>query len=225
MIKEAAANSKNTFSIGDLRDVLIIGGGFFFFTGWIYIYYFYDYFGISLSLISIDYATFIVYSFVVMISYDYLPLVGLIALVLIYKSWLKKYITLSILVALLLFPGLFLLAKGVAHEKAVALRNSPNSMRQISFVFKDDAGFLAYRFDRDSLPGRNLFVQTDLTILKNTDIPGQLYLLGQNSDYFFVLSQPPPSPGIKELPFGSIYFINKNTVLYSRITITSNQNK
>src|ERR1035438_4908527 len=121
MIKEATENISNKFSIGDLRDLLIIGGSFFFFTGWIYIYYFYDYFGISLSLVSIDYSTFIVYSFVVMISYYGLPLAGVITLVLSYRLWLKKYVTLMVLVALLLFPGLFVLAKSVANEKAVAL--------------------------------------------------------------------------------------------------------
>src|SRR5579863_4389005 len=98
MSKEAAENTGDKFSIGDLRDILIIGGSFFFFTGWIYIYYFYDYFGISLSLVSIDYSTFIVYSFVVMISYYGLPLAGLIILVLTYRLWLKRQVTLMVLV-------------------------------------------------------------------------------------------------------------------------------
>jgi hypothetical protein len=225
MTKEPEQPENNKFSISDLRDLLIIAGVFLFFAGWIYIYYFYDYFGISLSLVSIDYATFIVYSFIVIISYHYLPLIGIIALIIVYRKWLKKNITLSIIIALLLFPGLFLLAKSVANNNAMELRNSPNSMRQISFVFKEDAGFLAYKFNNDSLPVKNLFVETDLTILKGTGMPGQLYLLGQNVDYFFVLYQPQATPGIKELPFGGIYFINKNNVLYSKITITSNEKK
>lgn len=223
--KEAGLTETGKISLGDLRDILIIAGVFLFFTGWIYNYYFYDYFGISISLVSVDYATYIVYSFVVLVSYYGLPLLALIALILLYTKWLKKYFTLITVIVLLLFPGLYMLAKKVANDKAVELRTVRNSMRQISFVFKDDAGYLCYKFNNDSLPGNNLLVKHDLGILKNTGFPGQLYLLGQNQEYFFVLYQPPPTPEIKGLPLGNIYFVDKKEVLYSKITITSNEKK
>jgi hypothetical protein len=76
-MKEAGSGKSNEIFLGDLRDILIIAGIFLFFTGWIYIYYFYDYFGISI----LDYATFIVYSFVVLISYYGSPLFGLMILI------------------------------------------------------------------------------------------------------------------------------------------------
>lgn len=215
---------EKNISIGDIRDILVIIGIFLFFTGWIYYYYFYDYFGISVSMVSVDYATYIVYSFVVLVSHYGLPLLGLIALILLHK-WLKKHYTLTAVIALLLFPGLYLLAKGVANEKAVELRTMRNNMRQISFIFKDDAGYLGYEFNNDSLPGNSLLVKNDLRILKNTSFPGQLYLLGQNQEYFFVLYQVSPISTIKELPIGNIYFVDKKEVLYSKITITSNEKK
>jgi len=222
-MNDTGATNKEKISISDVRDILIIAGVFLFFTGWIYNFYFYDYFGISISLVSVDYTTYIVYSFVVLVSYHWLPLLGLMSLVVIYSAWLKKYFTLTALIALLLFPGLYLLAKKVANDKAVELRTLRTSMRQIVFVFKDDVGYLGYKFNNDSLPGKNVLVKHDLDILKNTAFPGQLYLLGQNQDYFFVLYQPSPAPDIKGLPLGDIYFVDKKEVLYSKITITSNE--
>jgi hypothetical protein len=116
-----------------------------------------------------------------------------------------------------------LLAKKAANDKAVELRTLRNNMRQISFIFRDDAGFLGYKFNKDSVPVNSQLLKTDLDILNEPGYPNQLYLLGQNQEYFFVLYQPPAVSGIKALPIGSIYFINKNYVLYSKIAITSNE--
>jgi hypothetical protein len=213
----------NKISLEDLRNILIIVGIFLFFTGWIYIYYFYDYFGISMSLVSVDYTSYIVYSFEVLIAYHYLFLFGILILIYIFFKWLKKYIAVSVIIALSLFLVLYWFAKRVANDNAVQIRSSPSSLRHISFVFKEGADFLAYKFSNDSLPGNNLIIKNDLIILKDPGIPSQLYLLGQNQEYFFVLFQPSLEEGIKALPLGSIYFIKKDDVLYSKITITSNK--
>src|SRR4249920_1497477 len=103
-------------SLGDLRDLLIIVGIFLFFTGWVYNYYFYDYFGLSLSQVHTDYSTFLVYSFLVIISNHYLPLAGIIILFLVYMQWLRHYMKITVICALILFPGLYLLAKSVANQ-------------------------------------------------------------------------------------------------------------
>src|SRR5258705_245203 len=123
--KETEESESFKVSLQDLRDILIIAGIYLFFTGWIYVYYFYDYFGIGLSLVNVDYTTYLVYSF----------------------------------------------------------------------------------------------------LLKDANIPSQLFLLGQNNEYFFVLVQQPPINDIKALPLGAIYFVDKKNVLYSKIIITSNSNK
>ena len=224
-VKKAGPEEVDKISIADLRNILIIAGIYLFFTGWIYTYYFYDYFGMSASLVSTDYSAYIVYSFMALISYWGLPLVGLMGLIFLYRKWLKKYTTLSICIALLLFPGLCVLAIRVANDKAVQLRRSRTDMRQISFVFRDDAGFLAFKYNKDSLPVNDLLVKTDLALLKDSRLPGKLFLLGQNQEYFFVLYQPSETADIKGLPLGSIFFINKNYVLYSKITVTSNEKK
>jgi hypothetical protein len=96
-------------------------------------------------------------------------------------------------------------------------------MRHIVFVFKESAGLLNYKAAADSMLNKDFLVNMDVRTLKNTTFPGPLYLLGQNDDYFFVLFQPAKIPGIKALPIGNVYFVNKNDVLYTKIGITLNQ--
>lgn len=222
MNREKPAQPVQKISLGDVRDILIVVGIFLFFTGWVYVHYFYDYFGLSISLVNINYADYLVYSYNVLTSYFGIPLLALVLLIFIYRRWLVKFISLTIFLAVLLFPALYLLAKKVASENALEIRSFRQSMRHISFVFKQDADFLAYKFSSDSLLRSTGIMQRDLNILKDTTVPSRLYLLGQNQEYFFVLFQELGPPEIKSLPFGSVYFINKSYVLYSKVTLTSN---
>jgi hypothetical protein len=218
--KNSKAASK--ISLGDVRDILIIAGIFLFFTGWVYVYYFYNYFGLSISLVSISYADYLVYSYNVFTSYYLMPLLALVILVLVYRKWFVKYVSLTIFLAVVLFPVLYFLAKKTADKDALEMRSFRKSMRHISFVFKEDADLLAYKFDNDSIHHSSHIVKGDLDILKDTSLPSHLYLLGQNQEYFFVLHQEQGLPEIKSLPFGNVYFINKSYVLYSKVTLTSN---
>jgi hypothetical protein len=222
MSNEKVPQSVQKISLGDVREILIIVGIFLFFTGWVYIHYFYNYFGLSISLVNIGYADFLVYSYNVLTSYFGVPLLALVLLTFAYRKWLVKFISMTIFLAVLLFPALYFLAKQVANKDAFEIRSFRQSMRHISFVFKDDANFLAYKFNNDSLPRSSKIVKADLDILKDTTIPSRLYLLGQNQEYFFVLFQDPGSSQIKGIPFGNVYFINKTYVLYSKVTLTSN---
>jgi len=222
MSNEKVPPSIQKISLGDVRDILIIVGIFLFFTGWVYIYFFYNYFGLSISLVNISYADYLVYSYNVLTSYFGAPLLVLVLLTFAYRKWLIKFISMTIFLAVLLFPALYLLAKQVANKNAFEIRSFRQTMRHISFVFKEDADFLAYKFNNDSLPRSNKIVKADLDILKDTTIPSRLYLLGQNQEYFFVLFQDPGSSQIKGIPFGNVYFINKTYVLYSKVTLTSN---
>ena len=211
-----------TISWSDTRDILVIVGIFLFFTGWTYVYYFYNYFGLSASLVSINYSDYVVYSYVVLSSYHWLPLFVLLVLIFAYRRWLRKYVSITIALAVLLLPLLYSLAVIVAGADAVALRTERNTMRHISFVFKQGTGILAYDMPNDSATAHIHPLKKDIEILKDTSVANHLYLLGQNQEYFFVLFQVSGKSEIRTLPFGTIYFINKNDLLYSKITLTSN---
>jgi hypothetical protein len=221
MAEEKESKPVHKISLGDVRDILIIAGIFLFFTGWVYIYYFYNYFGLSMSSVTINYADYLVYSYTVLTSYYWTPLLAFLVLIILARKWLIGFTPLAIS-SVLLFLALYLLAKKVASDRALEIRSFRENMRHISFVFKQDADFLAYKFNNDSLLSGDRILERDLNILKDTSVPSRLYLLGQNQEYFFVLYQDSARPGVKSLPFGNIYFINKSYVLYSKVILTSN---
>jgi hypothetical protein len=223
-INTQSSGPANKLSLDDLSHILVFIGIFLFFAGWIYLYYFYDYFGLSLSLLNPSYAEYVVHSYAVLTSYWCLPLITCLALVFVYRIWLKQYISISIFLAVMLFPSLYWLAKKVANDTAVNIRTGRNSLRKVSIVFNSDAGALAKGANIDSTSnGDAIFVQ-DVALLKDDTDTSQLYLLAQNEDYFFVLVQAAvPAEGPKALPLGRVYFIKKSSVLYSKITIRSNE--
>ena len=103
-------------SVEEVSKVLVIIGFFLFFAGWIYLYYFYDYFGLSLSIINLGYADYIVYSFTVLTSYYFTPLIALLFLWFLARTWLRKYMLFSVFLGAVLFLGLFFLAKKCSKE-------------------------------------------------------------------------------------------------------------
>jgi hypothetical protein len=209
----------NKISIEDLSHILIFVGIFLFFAGWVYLYYFYDYFGLSLSLVSLNYTDYVVYSWTVFTSYYWTPLLISLLLIFGYRKWLNRYIFISIILAVLLFAALYMLAKSVARDKAIEIRSSRNTLRQISFVFNEDASLLYHRSDLDSVARVNPDLLPDISILRNLKDTTQLFLLGQNKEYFFVLYQQSSPSRINALPFGRVYFIRKDYLLYSKIII------
>jgi len=216
---EPVAGQKRNLTLGDIRDILIIVAIFLFFTGWIYLHYFYDYFGLSVSLLSINYSDYLVYSYTVFISYYGLPALGILLLLYVYERWLKKYLPLGIFLAVLLFPSLYLLARNVASDNALKLSKCRGvCMRHISFVFNQETGFVAGKSSSDSLKENDSIVKSDLANVTNTDIDNnRLYLLGQNQDYYFVLFQPPNKYTANTPPQGIIYYVKKSYVLYAKI--------
>ena len=201
----------------NIRDILLVVGIYLFFSGWVYVYYFYEYFGLSISGVKIDYTSYLVYSFVVLTSFYYLPLILLVSLILIYYYWLKKSLLILIIITLLVFPALYLLSRTVAVKDAENIRRDTNVKREIEFVFRDESGLLSNE-SADSLASKNSLTKYDLPSIK---YPGknQMHLLGENDNYFFVLNQPPVSKNTKVLSIGSVYFIDKKDVLLTKITI------
>ena len=205
-------------TIQNIRDVLLIIGIFLFFTGWIYVYYYYDYFGISFSSVEVDYTSYIVYSFIVCSSFSYIPLLVLLALAAAYYFWIKKSVFSTIICSILLFPGLFLLAQKAAFADAAKTRLAVSGMREIQFVFRSDADVLGYKNTPDSLGGLNRLVKNDVPVIKNA-VKVPMRLLGENDNCFILLNQPPQLAGIPDLPVGCVYFINKKDVLFSKIIL------
>jgi hypothetical protein len=207
-------------TLQNIRDVFIIAGIFLFFTGWIFVYYYYEYFGISFLSVRVDYATYLVYSFKVFSSYGYAPMIALTAIssIVIYRR--KKNILAMILFALILIPSLFALAKKVGHDEALNLRHHcASELREVQFIFRDTRGLTGYGNISDSILSGNIIVKNDMASLTNKAGASPLYLLGENENYFIVLNQPPASAEVKAVPIGELFFIDKKDVLYAKIPV------
>ena len=206
-------------SVEEVSKVLVIIGFFLFFAGWIYLYYFYDYFGLSLSIINLGYADYIVYSFTVLTSYYFTPLIALLFLWFLARTWLRKYMLFSVFLGAVLFLGLFFLAKNVARNRALETRTSRSHLRQISFLFSEETRLLSDSSLIHSFASSRVDLQEDLRILRSYNDSNLLMLLGQNADNYFVLYQQSSPGGINALPFGKVYFIPKNSLLFSQVII------
>jgi len=206
-------------SVEELGKLLAIIGFFLFFAGWVYLYYFYDYFGLSLSIVSLGYSDYIVYSFTVLTSYYFTPLIALLLLWFLARTWLRKYLAFTVFLAALLFLGLFYLAKNVAKDRAFETRTSRSSLRRISFLFNEETRLLNDSSTINSFAKSSTDLQDDLRILRCYNDSNAIFLLGQNEDYYFVLHQESSPRGIKALPFGKVYFIPKNSLLFSQVII------
>ena len=77
-------------SLSKLRDLTIIVGIYLYFIAWVYVHYYYQQFGISTSSLKIDYSTYLMYSYNVLISERFL-------------SWFIALIVVALLRMLLLW--------------------------------------------------------------------------------------------------------------------------
>lgn len=214
---------KPAISLSEARDLTVVIAIFLFFTGWIYLYFFYHYFGLSVGILSTSYSDYLVYSYFVLSAYWGLPILLIAGLIAVYLYWFRNRQVVLVALVIAAFPLLAFAAKKVATEKAFHLREDPQSMRHISFVFREHADMLAPGRTPDSaLAGRAVLLH-DNDVLRNNDIRNNmLFFLGQNEDYYFVLYQPKGLPNISALTLGTLYYVNKQDVLYSKITISSN---
>lgn len=207
----------NKINFSNLRDILLVAGIYLFFAGWVYVYYFYEYFGLSSSGIKIEYTSYLVYSFVVASSFHYLPMLGIAAFLLILYYFFRNSLVVFVIAALSLFPILYLLAKRAAIKSATDVRSATYNTREVHFVFGDNSGILSYQNNPDSLVAKNNLIHEDLLQLKYDKI--HLYLLGENDNYYIVLNQQPIPKDIGVLPIGCVYFIDKKDVILTKIII------
>lgn len=209
-----------------IRNLVIVIGIYLYFIAWIYVNAYYGHFGISAADLKLDYASYLVYSFNVLMSTRFLWVVGAVAVAVALLQWprvrtlLSSNRTLWLVIAMAaLFPWLFQIAQRVAWDDYLNERNNRSSLRSIQFVFRKDSDVQAPTtvLDTTTVSGKDLV--SDLRLLKQDDLR-RLKLLGESDEYFIVLNQPVAAPALG-MPVGFVYFIDKKDVLLSKIILSS----
>ncbi|HTH82074.1 MAG TPA: hypothetical protein VL490_04020 [Mucilaginibacter sp.] len=167
-----------------IRDITVIIAVYLYFSGWIYVYAYFGYYGLSMSQLDIDFYSLLIYSFnpfVNIFNIFSLPRIIILAVLisviayLLRKTKFMKVIKEHFLIPLLIiiFPALYYLsnAAGVSQAKYDWVNNKhPN----ISLMFKND-------FYEDT-------VKKDTSLVNNIKISRQskkrLLMPTQNTPFF-----------------------------------------
>lgn len=209
-----------------IRNLVIVVGIYLYFIAWIYVNAYYGHFGIPAADLKLDYASYLVFSFNVVMSPRFLWLVGALLVVVVLlqlgkvRSFLQPRQTLWLIVGMAaLFPWLFQVAQRVAWDDYLDERNNRSSLRSVQFVFRKDSEIQVPTtvLDTTTLSGQDLV--SDLRLLKQDDLR-RLKLLGESDSYFIVLNQPTAAPSLG-MPVGFVYYIDKKDVLLSKIILSS----
>lgn len=219
-------------NLAKISNLVILLGIYLYFIAWVYVHSYYGHFGIAPSALNIDYSAYLVFSFNVLVSTQFLiglgvfVLLGLVRMgMIVYNKRLPSLITRFQFVWLLtfmagLFPWLFFVAQAAAWKDYTNERLNKGTLRSIEFVFRKDADIQnpAQVLDTAGVAGKDLL--GDLRLLKN-DSTRLLKLLGESDAYYIVLKQLPVNPAIGALPIGFVYFVDKKDVLLAKITLSS----
>lgn len=194
-----------------LRNIIFFFAIYFYFTGWLYTYYFFNHFGISLNSVDIPFFYFFVYSYSVIINWIWILIIIIFTIFIFYLftsvckfkkvfnfKWipnLNKWI--FIVVLILFFQLFFYLAKEEANKKARDIRIG--YAKAITLVFKEDA---------------TKFYPKEFIDANNN---GKLRLITQTKDRYFVLYQPKGEG--TAIPRAATYDIAKTDILLVKIEI------
>src|SRR6185312_15565396 len=151
-----------------IRDFTIILAIYLYFIAWVYVHFYYHQFGISTDVIRIDYNLYLLFSYNVVTSVQFISYAGNNNFVLGIWQLLKKYrLLLLVIICILVFPKLFSISREVAIANYREDRQSTQNLKTIEFIFRKDAEFLSPTVVLDSSlsPQNNLFA--DITIIKN----------------------------------------------------------
>jgi hypothetical protein len=213
-----------------ISQLVVVVVVYVYFTAWIYVHFYYEQFGISTSMIRIDYKSYLIFSWNVFISLHFLVVTAVAAAAggLVYlivrrsKFWLKPNRQFHALIAglILLFPYLFYHARYTAISNYRDDRIHTDNLRSIQFVFRQQADFMSPAFALDSVRKLPDELNGDMALIRK-DSSQQLKLLGESDDQFIILNQPPYDDSLQILPEGYIYFIAKSDVLLSKIRLRS----
>jgi hypothetical protein len=188
-------------SLISLAKLLVFPALYLFFAGFLYAYYYFASFGISLRNVDSSFNSYLVYSLSVFFQHPWITLLLLVLLGVLAVRFRQTSVQISFL--LLLFPVLYNMAKSTGEGSAAALRNGTVGHR-VRIVLKESAKYPA-----------------DFVSLTQN---GELILVTENDKQFYVLSQKYPSQPIPLLPFADVYEISKDNVVLTEIEIGTVQN-
>ena len=224
-------------TLSRISNLLIVTAVFLYFTAWVYMHFYYEQFGLTTGSLKIDYSTYLVYSYNVFFSlqflYILLPLLVLWLLILYcankYKNTrrirvvrviiTRNKFSLLVLAMLVAFPLLFFCARAVALNHYHRDRETNNTyLRQVQFIFNKDAEWLSSSDTAVILPSQHERFKYDIPILKY-DTAAILRLLAESDNYFFVLLQRPYRTTYRSFPEGYVFLVNKKDVLLAKIVL------
>jgi len=207
--KSEINKSEKISVLSTVRDFIMIVAIYLYFTGWIFVYYQFREFGISLPSVDIPVYYFFLYSYTVIsenLLWFILPLALLLALA--HTSNKIAKILGIVIISAGFFPVCFYLAKKSGEGESLRLRSG--DAKNITLIFKESA--LA------SLSDKSLKLH-DLEYLLDENFQKPLKLLTQTNQSYFVFFQPPPDSGSSLLPRCYVYEINKSDIYLSRIKL------
>jgi hypothetical protein len=234
-------------TLSRISNLLIITAVFLYFTAWVYVHFYFGQFGLTTGSLKIDYSTYLVYSYNVFFSFQFLyiliPLLILWLAVQVilyrtnkfkdmrpaYASMHRRIRTIRVtigrnkfgflvLLMLIAFPPLFICARAVALSDYDRDRFGKSYLKKVQFIFNKGAEWLS----SDTvvvLPPEHQRFKQDIARLKY-DTADLLRLLAESDNYFFVLLQGPYDKRSKTFPEANVFLINKKDVLLSKIIIT-----
>ena len=235
-------------TLSRISSLLVVTAVFLYFTAWVYMHFYFERFGLPTGSLKIDYSTYLVYSYNVFFSLQFLyilvpiVLLGLVAQMIIYRA--NKYknrrrlhatfytrilsiraifnhnrFGLLLLLMLVAFPLLFLCARCVALSDYHRDRESKDTnLKNVQFIFNKDAGWLSSSDTVSILPPQHERFRLDIYTLKY-DTAAILRLLAESDDYYFVLRQGRYNATARRFPEGYVFVVNKKDVLLAKIVL------
>jgi hypothetical protein len=213
--------------LSTVRDLLIVIAIYLYFIAWIYLHTYYSHFGVATESLRLDYSSYLIFSYNVLLSKYFLTLVIISGAVVTAGFILTRFLlrsasfhkkrqykkilnSLLMLLMVVLFPVLYRMAKSSAIDDYARDRTSIGSRRRIEFFFRPDAAL------HNTPDSSSYHIQFLLRDRGRT-----LRLLGETDEHYIVLHQKPYDTLVQSHPEGSVYYVSKKDVLLSRIVLSS----
>jgi hypothetical protein len=196
-------------SLTILRNLIFFVAIYLYFIGWTYSYYLYSHFGVSLYSLDIPFYYFFIYSYSVVFSNSwwFVVAVGGFLITLFILRQREELRRLAVVLFLLVFfPLSFELSRNTAFESALLLRKGYGQTIKLAFKETVKETLKAGQEKPESVERQSISKNYPPEIVGANDT-GELRLLTQTKDKFFVLFQPPPEREGGELPMCYTYVI------------------
>jgi hypothetical protein len=193
----------STYSLlAHFAEWAILPAIYLYFAGFLYTYYYFKEFGLSIYRVEVPFYAYLVYSFTVLWQFWWLSLLlatFFLAPLAFRKHWNQTFL---LVVLLAIFPLLYLLAKSSGETRAVQVRSGRLGHR-VRFVLRDPSKPFTERF-------------------RASNEKGKLTLLLETADRVYVLDQ--DRPRNEELPRAAVIAVPRGEILLQSVTIQSTRN-